>query len=419
MRILISFFFLCLCSALRSQSAVDPWMHSQLGRICWEQTYEGVLADYHPIMIILATDSNQVAGYLIHQGDKKSHRLLGEWKNKDDFQLQERDEFDRLTGYLKGSISHDQVNMQWISADQSRIFDIIAFPKSLIKIQNFKPSTEWIQIASTPPISVSVQKMDYGIVTGLAHRNNQFEHFEGYCLDGKCSIWNTVLQNAEGAPLKVQMRQRDTLTYKVNIDGKDYVAAISAKFPLTIRQFDNSSGFLDFIYPSLGSKTYDQWVSQFVDKTWNEGVKYLTSLNQSGTKERLVHRSSGWIEILDAGDNYISGIATYINPGSTRRETFVLLKKEDVLLSLSDLLNSTSDMNKAESLAMASSGPAMDDDYKAWLQKAGYKYLIPTRDGIVMLTEFNMVYGDAFRLLTLEQSKEMIKKKYWKNFGWL
>ncbi|MGB3078511.1 MAG: hypothetical protein WBB31_05480, partial [Saprospiraceae bacterium] len=177
-------------------------------------------------------------------------------------------------------------------------------------------------------------------------------------------------------------------------------------------------GFLDFIYPQLESKTYEAWVSNWVDKTWAEGVKYLTSLNETDGIERLVHRSSGWVEILDAGEDYVSGLATYINPGSTRRECFVLLKKEDIILPTSELINTASDLKKAESLAFKISGPQTDEEYETWLHKAGYKYLIPTREGVVMLTEFDMIYGDDIRLLSLEQSKLLIKKKYWRNFGW-
>ncbi len=418
MRILTILLFIYLYSGLRAQATSDLWIRSQLGRICWEQTYEGVLADYHPVLIILASDSIQVAGYLIHKGDKKSHRLLGDWNKKGHFQLQERDEYDRLTGYLKGTITGDQVNMEWMAADQSRMFNIIAFPKSLIKIKNFKPNAEWIQIESTPPVSISVQKMDYGIVSGIAHRKGLYTRFEGYCLDGTCSIWNTVLQNPDGAPIRMQMRQKDTQSYKAVMDGKEYSATITTSIPLSLRQFDNSMGFLDFIYPQLESKSFDSWLSRWIDKTWSDGVNYLASINQQGTSDRLVHRSSGWIEIVDAGENYVSGMATYINPGSTRRESFVWLKKEDLFLSSSELLNNESDLNKAGTLALKLSGPQIDEEYRDWLHKAGYKYLVPTREGIVMLTEFNMIYGDDIRLLPLDQSKAMIKRKYWRNFGW-
>lgn len=418
MRVLTFLLFICLYTGLNAQTTVDPWIRSQLGKVKWQQSYEGVLADYHPVLIILASDSVQIAGYLIHKGDKKSHRLLGDWKNKGSFELQERDEYDRLTGYLRGTITKDQVKMEWMSADQSRMFNIIAFPNTLIKIKNFKPNSEYIQVASTPPVSISVQKMDYGIVSGIAHRNAVYTRFEGYCLDGTCSIWNTVIQNPGGAPIRVQMQQHDAQSYKAVMDEKEYPAALTANFPLVVRQFDNSMGFLDFIYPQLGSKTYDAWVSNWVDKTWSEGVKYLTTLNESGTGDRLVHRSSGWVEILDAGEDYVSGLATYINPGSTRRECFVLLKKEDIILPTSELINSESDLKKAEAAALKISGPQTDEEYLAWLHKAGYKYLIPTREGVVMLTEFNMIYGDDIRLLSPEQSKLLIKKKYWRNFGW-
>ncbi|MGB3080789.1 MAG: hypothetical protein WBB31_17035, partial [Saprospiraceae bacterium] len=281
MRVHTLFLFICLYSGLSSQTTADPWIRSQLSKVKWEQTYEGVLADYHPVLIILASDSVQIAGYLIHKGDKKSHRLLGDWKKKGPFELQERDEYDRLTGYLKGLITKDQIKMEWMSSDQSRVFNIIAFPNSLIKIKNFKPNSEYIQIASTPPVSISVQKMDYGIVSGIAHRNAVYTRFEGYCLDGTCSIWNTVIQNPGGAPIRVQMRQHDAQTYKAVMDEKEYPASLTANFPLVVRQFDNSKGFLDFIYPQLESKTYEAWVSNWVDKTWAEGVKYLTSLNET------------------------------------------------------------------------------------------------------------------------------------------
>src|SRR5258706_12147006 len=287
MRLLTFIFFISLCSGIRSQANADPWIKSQLGRISWEQNYEGVFADYHPILIILASDSVQMAGYLIHKGDKRSHRLLGDWTKKGPFQLQERDEFDRLTGYLKGTITNDQVNLEWMSSDQSRVFNIIAYPKSLIRLKSVQPAFEWIEVISVPPVSISVQKMDYGILSGIVLRKGIFTRFEGYCLDGTCSIWNTVLQNPDGAPIKVQMRQKDTHAYKAMMDEKEYSANITATYPLTLRQFDNSMGFLDFIYPQLDSKSFDQWLSQWLDKTWNDGVNYLTSLNQVGSSNRL------------------------------------------------------------------------------------------------------------------------------------
>ncbi len=400
------------------QKPTDPWICSQLGPITWHQTYEGVLADYHPVSIVLASDNDQIAGYLSHKGDSRTHRLMGDWNKKDLFQLQERDEYDRLTGYLRGSITGDQVHMEWMSADQTRMFDIIAYPKNLIKIKNFKPVAEWIHVSAVEDIMFSVQKMDFGIVSGLANRNGKYSRFEGYCLDGSCSIWNTVLQNPGGAPIRVQMRQRDAQSYRVVIDNKEYPAAIVSSIPLAVRQYDNSMGFLDFVYPQFGSKTYAPWMGRWIEKVWTDGITHLTSINQPGTSGRLVHRSSGWIEIFDANDNYVSGMITYINPGSTRRESFIWLKKEDLFLSAADLLNSPEDFAKVAALTLKSSGHSEDEEYMNWLRGVGYKYLLPSRSGIVMLTEFNMIYGDDIHQLTLEQSKPFIKRKYWKSFGW-
>ena len=59
-----------------------------------------------------------------------------------------------------------------------------------------------------------------------------------------------------------------------------------------------------------------------------------------------------------------------------------------------------------------------DQEFGAWLQKVGYKYMIPTVSGIAMVTDFDMVYGDEARMIPVEEGKAMIKRKYWRYFGW-
>ena len=214
------------------------------------------------------------------------------------------------------------------------------------------------------------------------------------------------------------MRQRDGENYRAVIDGKEYPATITSTVPLAIRQYDNSMGFLDFVYPMFQSDSYDQWLGKWIDKIWANGISHLTSINQPGASGRLVHRSSGWIELFEDNENYTSGMITYINPGSTRRESFIWMKKEDIFLSPVDLLNTPQDMEKAEALTLELNGHNDDEEYMNWLRGAGYSYLLPSREGLLMLTEFNMIYGDDIRLLPPDQSKIFIKKKYWKLFGW-
>jgi hypothetical protein len=417
-RLFIFLLAFCPFYFTHGQTAPDAWMLSQLGPIKWTQTYEGVLADYHPVTVVLATDHQLIAGYLIHKGDNRMHRLLGDWTKKDLIQLQERDEYDRLTGYLRGSLTDDQAHLEWMSSDQTRMFDIIAYPKSVIRIRNFKAVAEWIAVDAEPGIMISVQKMDYGIVSGIALRDGRYSRFEGYCLDGTCSIWNTVLQNPEGAPVRIQMRQRDAKNYKVMVDGKEYHAIISATLPLGIRQFDNSMGFLDFIFPKLESKAFETWMNNWIDKMWASGVTHLTAINQPGNSGRLVHRSSGWVELFEVNEDFISGLITYINPGSIRRESFLWLRREDVVMSHSDLLNTPGDLQDVSSKCLKAASHGDDKDFFNWLTGTGYDYMVPTSKGMVMITEFNMIYGDDMQLVSLDSSKAAIKKKYWKLFGW-
>lgn len=403
---------------VHAQVKGDVWIKSHLNNIVWEKTYKGVLADYHPVTIMLASDHAQVCGYLIHHGDQRKHRLIGDWSKADRFLLQERDEYDRLTGYLTGSITNDQVQMEWMSADQSRLFSVKAFPESLIRIKNFKPVAETILVSGAKPLYLSVQKMDYGIVSGLARYGGHVSRFEGYCLDGTCSIWNTVIQNPDGAPIRVQMRQRDAAAYRATLDGTDYSGTIQTVTPLLVRQFDNSVGFLDFVYPQFDSKSFNTWLSQRLDQIWNEGVKYLNSINQPESSGRLVHRSSGWIEIMEEGESYVSGMITYIHPGMTKREIFVWLKKEDTFIPQTELLNTDGDLDKGSAKALALISSPSDEEYAGWLKSAGYDFVVPGASGVVMTTEFNMVYGDDMRLLLPAEGRIFIKKKYWRYFGW-
>ena len=419
MRILSVISILLLCRALTAQVSVDAWIKSQLHAVTWQETYKGVLADYHPVTILLASDQEQVAGYLVHEGDRIQHRLIGDWSTTGDFQLQERDPYDRLTGYLTGSVTNDQVIMKWISADQSRIFDVKAFPEHLIKIKNFKPADEWIEVAGPPTLSLAVQKMDYGIVSGIVDYNGIYSRFEGNCLDGTCSIWSTVIADENGNPLRIQMRQRDQALYKVMLNDKEYKGEIRYGRPLAVRAFDNSSGFLDFVYPQFESKTFDAWLGQKLDTIWQRGIHELTvAAAEPDHPGRLTYRSSGWIEVLHEGASSVSGMITFVNPDGVHRETFVWLKKEDDFIPQSELLNTPAELHRASGLALTANPSQGDEAYDTWLKDTGFTMVIPTPAGVVMTTPFDVVFGDQMTLLPLEESKNTIKKKYWKYFDW-
>ena len=406
------------CHLLNGQAPVDAWINAQLGQIVWQETYKGVLADYHPVTLVLASDHQQVVGYLIHDGDQRQHKLIGDWSNNGHFQLQEHDQYDRLSGYLNGSITNDQVQMEWMSADQTRLFDVKAFPERLIKINSFKPAAEWIEIPGTPTMYLSVQKMDFGIISGVVNIGSQFVRFDGNCMDGTCSIWNARFQDTAGPVVNIQMRQKDATYYKATINGIEHRADIKFVTPLTVRKFDNSTGFLDFVYPKWDSEMYEQWLDGWMDTIWTDGINQLALSDQPEIEHRLAYRSSGWIEILDEGESYVSGMITYINSHEVRRDVFLWLKKEDQFVRQDEWLNTPEDLVKGSTMALEKAKGSADQEFGAWLHEVGYKYMIPTVSGIAMVTDFDMMYGDEVRIIPVEEGKAMIKRKYWRYFGW-
>ena len=139
---------------------------------------------------------------------------------------------------------------------------------------------------------------------------------------------------------------------------------------------------------------------------------------KSDSNGRLVYRSSGWIEILEDNPQFTSGIVTFINPGDTKRTPFLWLKKEEIIMATPELYNVPEDATQASSLAVKSTAREDEEGYQAWLSKAGYPFMLPTSNGVAMATEFNMIYGDDICLLPETSGKAMIKRKYWKYFGW-
>jgi hypothetical protein len=94
------------------------------------------------------------------------------------------------------------------------------------------------------------------------------------------------------------------------------------------------------------------------------------------------------------------------------------LKKEDQFVTQSELWNTLPALQETSLKTIRASSGMEDQDYFNWLQKVGYAYMVPTHSGVVLSTEFNMVFGDDLRMISVEESKTVIKKKYWKYFGW-
>ncbi len=412
---LISFLFLCLFfQSIHAQGGVDDWMTEQLGEVTWLKTYEGALADYHPVTIILASDQKEMAGYLIHKGDPQKHRLLGEWSDNRLFQLQERDDHGRLTGYLTGKIKDDQLDLKWISVNQDRLFEIHATTEKLVKINKQAPVAEWIVISSVPSMAISVQKIGNGRVAGFVINDQSFMRFEGACMDGSCSIWKASCRDASGKEVNLQMLQKSPLVYKATFGDQSYTANVAYSSPLELRLKDHSAGFIDLIYPKLESSVYNNWIDSF----WISDTRRLAEAGMLDGAPRLAYRSSGWVELVDETDDYVSGMVTFLNPTGSHREAFMLLKKEGQIINPKDLLNAPEDFSKGAEMALASADQAYDKVFYAWLENVGYSVLIPTGKGLVMATEFNTIYGDELRLLSKSESKSLIRKKYWKYFGW-
>ena len=414
----LTFLLILLMSGHAAGQSDTAWIRGQLDRITWQKTYSGVLAEYHKVIIVLATDGHLVAGTLVHEGDSEVHRLIGDWNANKQMQLQERDINDRLTGYLRGDVSEDHLSMEWISADQKRAFRVNALPGDLIRIGGFKAVSEWIEVSTQPAMAISVQKMDFGMISGLLIRQGVVTRFEGRCQDGQCSIWNATLPGDDSRPTKLSMRQRSATAYTVGFNGGEYAGVITFTAPLKVNTFSNRAGFMDLVWPDLPGKTYAAWVEQLKTSFWPEEMKRLQAIEREDTGTRLAHRTSGWIEILEANEDMVSGLMTVTQPGSTRREAFVWLRREDELMTDEAWLNTPANGKDISLLALNNGHAETDASYMEWLRETGYAHTLPVRYGLLATTDFHIVYGDDLNALPASAVRPYVKKKYWRYFHW-
>ena len=413
-RIVLLGLFSFLSLSCIAQDSHDMWLSERLNAVTWQKSYSGMLAEYHPVTFELASDGQDIAGYFIHSGDRKKHRISGDWSENGLFQLQERDEYDRLTGYLTGIIKDDHLALKWMSVAQDRVFDIKASTEKMVSIKRTAPIAEWITTESDPSFVFSIQKTELGKVFGLAIDAHRYVRFEGSCLDGTCSIWKASFIDPDGELVNLQMTQKTPTSYKATINNVPGTATVRYSSPLVIQHEDNSNGFIDFTYPEFKGKAYTQWIDSF---QMTDQAKLMATRDEE-VSPRLAYRSSGWVEIVDETEDYISGLVTFINPEGGSRKSFVLMKKGGELLMPNLLFNEQVDYSAVSDLALTAMTNEEDDIFFDWCARVGYTCLVPTVHGLLVATEFNAVYGDDLRCLSIDESKKFVRKKYWKYFGW-
>lgn len=394
-------------------------MHGQsvkeisLGKITWSKQYNGVIAEYHPIAISLSSDQKWIVGTIQKPGEKKLYHLTGEWRQGDKVLLQERDEFDRLTGYVKGTLADDHADLEWISADQSRIFSIHVLTNRLIKVGGFKPLMEWIECSDGSYLSV--QKMDYGWISGLHIDKGIISRMDGNCQDGQCSIWSGNAYNDQGSPVKLSCQQRSSTTYRILKDGKELTGTILFTTPLALREFSTSNGFMDLVYPQLDTTNFTGWLKEIIDPVWQKEEKRLLDFYSDRVEDRLTYRTSAWIEVTEENEQWVSGLLTIQLPDSIFRKTFLWLKKEKELSTEQEWLMGPIQKSAIHDAALQEA-VLQEDEYGNWIRDNGYTHVVPAKSGMIAITDFHSVYGDNFQLVNGIKAKDAIKKKYVKYF---
>lgn len=381
--------------------------------ILWSKDYTGVIAEYHPVSISLSSDKKWITGTIQKTGDPVKYYLSGEWKQGAKVLLQERDEFDRLTGYVKGTLADDHADLEWISADRSRIFSIHVYTNRLIKIGGFKPVMEWIECSDGS--FLSIQKMDFGWISGLLIQNEQVQRLDGNCQDGQCSIWSGSVYHERTKPTKLSCQQRTATTYRIVKDGKEVTGTIAGRTPLAVKAFSNANGFMDLVYPLLDTTRFTPWLMEMVGPSWNLEEKELKSLKSDHVEDRLAFRTSAWVEIAEDNDQWSSGILTMQMPDTVFRKSFIWSKKDKEVITESDWLMGPLQRDELQQTVMSQANPE-EDDFGNWVRDVGYTYLLPVRYGLLTITEFDSFYGDSFFLLNSPKVKDAVKRKYSKYF---
>lgn len=414
--------FLCLSQSKESFSEIENRFHPQ-DSIHWTTEFNGLWGDFHETKVILSYNGLEYHGEMefLSSGDK--FQLFGEDQADGRAVLFEFDSAGRQTAMIQGTITDTRINGNWINLTTDLRYPFTALAAAAIPLKKFEPQVISYQSFDRTTSMVLLKEAPGQLSGHLQVEGQPYAlSISGVCHDIPCKIWSAEVYNETGivGTIEVEKSSRNMLYLQFQESFGEKLALKLVEqhsAPMTVKGFSNFSGSVDISYVDFQISAYETWLAREFQDWWDTAVEQLKALdmNTLAQGERQKYSWNGWMDIGYISETGATGILTLTNLHQTISKQFALDFKKEKMVTSASLFKKGVDITQLCQAKIAERRSELITEsevaYDNWVRDVAFEHIYFRPDGMVILTDYDPVFGTAEIVVPYKELKSDLRKK--------
>lgn len=424
----VAFFIFIICQALLGWSQQTgnaiPVSNNTL-------YYEGRMDDINKVKMTLNCVGNTCNGEFIYPKSGDRFRLKGTI-DKDQFELEEYDRDNQLTGSLVGKIIGTAVEANWKNIDHS-IGSTVVLQEVSAQYIDYADCGEnkWIYAyegqIDNKAVELILHKLDNHRIIGTAYFVKEKMN---HSVQGELTSNNNLIihlfhrdnQTNLGSIRAIYKNEQELNAsfYRPNNSQSFATFQLTGHIEMTCLEYADYYSSYDLLYPKSNDPLFDQIMS-FLVKDWIKECKTIStnSRQQPASPElRAQQRGYAWTEATFFSDHFFSGLLTFHSTWGNAKVTkaFNYDFANRASIELEDIFKRKFDYKTyikeyIQKGLLSDNNYRYDIDYRSWIDRQQFHLFTVNNEGLVFFTDFHPVYGRKSICLPYKKIKGNLKKK--------
>ena len=393
--------------------------------------YEGRIDDLNKVQVTLVCVTGNCTGDLVYVKSGDRFSLKGTQKDNQ-LTLEEYDQFNQLSGLLKGRFVGKTIEAMWENAAQtvgSEFFlkEIVSATKGSSDCGDNK----WIQsyegTIQGKELEMILQKVDNHRVVGTAYflKDKKNIAIRGVLTTSNnlhLTLVDATNQHLLGSIRAIYRNPRDISASYYDQNNLQSFASFKLINTIEVNCLEYADYFsnYEFLYPKSEDVLFNQ-IMAFLTKDWVADSKkqsQSTRKNSPTPALRASQRGYTWTEISLYKDDFLSGLLTYDNTWSNKKDTkafnYDFANKSSI--ELEDIFKAGFDYrqyirNYIKDYLEEDAAYRADIGYQAWIDQQSFSLFTVGRDGLSFFTDYHSVYGRQSVLIPYKKIKSNTKRQ--------
>jgi hypothetical protein len=420
--ILCFYTFLCLSQSKVSVREIENRFHPE-DSIHWTTEFKGLWGDFHETKLILSYNGWEYHGEMefLSSGDK--FQLLGEDQEDGRSVLFEFDPSGRQTAMIHGMITDTRINGNWINGATDLRYPFTALASSAIPLKKFEPQVISYQSTDRTSSMVLLKEAPGQLSGHLQVKGQPYAlSISGVCHDIPCKFWSAEVYNENGivGSIEVHKSAQNVLNLQFQESfGEKTTLSLEQQHsaPMTVKGFSNFSGSVDISYVDFQIGAYETWLTQEFQDWWDAAVDQLKGIDLDALtqSERQQYTWNGWMDIGYISEAGVTGILTLTNLNQTISKHFALDFKKEKMISLESFFKNGVDIAQLCEAKVADRRNELITEseiaYDDWVRDVAFEHIYFRPDGMVILTDYDPVFGTAEIVVPYKELKSELRRK--------